>query len=197
MISTYYFLNFFRFEQFGRHITATQNHVVTRKTTEPMFKGNQFIGLLTAAPALSPLSMAHPKALRALLEERYGADSKKLIEELDKIAFGESEFEYLEPMDDDRIPGLMRRVTVRPTYKERIDCLQTLLAYAQGRPRQQLDVNQTHTLAEGTGWDPSKLSLEELERLDAIARKAAIVEGEIVPEPHPTPFAPILPKGKT
>lgn len=122
---------------------------------------------------MPPSSRKKPrKALTTYLENRYGRHSEKLIRELEKIAFGEA-FEESVP----GLPGVVK--TTYPSIDQRHAAILDLLAYQHGRPTQSIEVDVEDRRPR---LDVDRLTMEELEAMDRIARKATVVEGELV---HP------------
>jgi hypothetical protein len=114
--------------------------------------------------------------IREVLDAEIG-DGKEIIAQLKKIAMGQ-----VICVESD-IPGsLGKRLT--PTVSEMHTACMDLLAYKFGRPRQAVEVTQTQ---ERKRYNPDLLSLQELEDLERIAKKAQLPAGEVI---DTTPLCP-------
>lgn len=114
------------------------------------------------------------KSLQEACEREFGEDSAGLIRILKRIATGEETVlengRYGEP------------TIVSPTIDHRLHAIEIALAYQHGKPRQAVEVEH---IEKPNKWDPTKLSLVDLETMYKLARKAEIpaaLEGEYVEE---------------
>jgi len=117
-----------------------------------------------------------PKDIKDKLDALFGKDGGEAVDELIKIARGETEIEVHEPTS---IQGIYAVRKVKATIKERIEIYSLLLAYQQGRPKQQVQVEHSEKPHK---YDPDKLTLEELaelERLEQMAKVPELEEGAV------------------
>jgi len=117
-----------------------------------------------------PKGRKYRRQIASALEERYGGDSKPLLDLLEQIAFGK-----LEIREPTGVPGLDR--VTKPTIGEQYAAILDLLAYQHGRPSQRHEVE---VYDERPRWNPDRLSVVELEQLERIAKKGELPEGTVV-----------------
>jgi len=108
------------------------------------------------------------KAIIAYLENRFGRNSEVLIDRLDRISAGKKV-----DVETD-LPGVVKTLT--PTISEMLDATTTLLAYQHGRPSQTVEVDVDDRREK---WAPERLTLQELQEMDRLARKASLPAGTI------------------
>lgn len=111
------------------------------------------------------MSRKRREALILAIEKEVGENSEELVKQLLTIARGQA---IKVPSS---IPGVVRELT--PTVAEVSDACMNLLAYHYGKPNQPLEVEEK---AKRTYMNVDLLSLEELQEMDRIARKAQKVE---------------------
>lgn len=110
--------------------------------------------------------------MRRYMDERYGNDSRKLLDHIEKIAMGEMTVKVSRTLKnirkrqgkdavyDPELNPSETDVTLTPSIREMLDATTVLLAYHQGKPTQghehTVEVTETRQL------DFSRLSVEEL-----------------------------------
>lgn len=114
-----------------------------------------------------------PPTLKAYLDDVFGKNGRAAIDELLKIAKGETTIKTQTPINN--MPGAYVVTEVVPSFKERIAVWELLLAYQQGRPKQQLAVEHSEKPRK---YDVDRLTLAELEEMKRLEEKAAIPELE-------------------
>lgn len=122
-----------------------------------------------------PKRLGAKRQIVRLLEQRNGL-GEKWIELFERIASGEA---VKVPTD---IPGVMKTLT--PTISEMMYAGEILLAYQHGRPKQSVEVEVDDRRSK---VDYDNLSLQDIEQLERISRKATVsidnvVEGQFLPE---------------
>lgn len=105
---------------------------------------------------------------RQKLDTLIGKNGERALEELKALAEGQV-VKVNVPVAG--IPGAYTVLEVAASVRERIYVWELLLAYQQGRPKQQVAIEHS---TERRRYDPSKLSLKELEQLKALEEKAFV-----------------------
>lgn len=115
------------------------------------------------------------------LDRLFGKDSNRLFDELSDIALGKHTQEVT-TLDRNGEPKVE---TSGASWGDRINALKILLEYHQGKPEKTVNHN---VRTEAPKWNPDALSLEELEQLNRLYKKASVelpgdvVEGEFTEE---------------
>ena len=113
------------------------------------------------------------------LESKHGSNLEKLFDLLSEIAHGT--LKYAEATGD----GSLEKVTV-PTVKERLEAARLLIAYGLGQPisRNQVAMEVRQATPK---LDLDKLSFEELQEFDRLARKAEGLDARALPTGYAPP----------
>lgn len=122
--------------------------------------------------------------MRELMDEKFGEDSRTLIDHLSKIAFGEMSLRVTRTLrsirkrqgndaifEQEELPS-DKEVVIQPSVREMLDATALLLQYHVGRPQQTVDVQVEHTTAQK--MDLSKLTVDELEAYQNALAKALV-----------------------
>lgn len=111
----------------------------------------------------------------------FGPNSERLFDALADLALGKAQMELRKPRPE--MDGLFEEIEIiKPSWRERLDAMELLLSYTEGKPAQSVEVEHT---VEAKKWNPDLLSLEEIETLERLAKKGEAIDAidvQLLPE---------------